>query len=524
MITIRSEILAEHGGVEAFTLENRYVRVTLVPAWGSPVSSLFDKRSATELLAAGSRLSFGDPADTAPWQCQTRDGAASLFRVSASGLTDTWAVVTLTDDSPWIQFDVQFHNRSLVGSHLGPVVGLPDGDQIWDAAFSQVVVKESLGAGALVRTKHVQATQYNGWEAGAVFPSVLLGGRTARGRVALAPFGGIGPVHGVGREWVASWPAGSLVISAQAELGAVELHVQTTDGQTLKAGLDLSVATTTVVSTAGLPPADKAALVLNGEDLGRIFPTPLQPDPVPCSVSSQVATAWKEPGQSSPEMDFRQAASSWLACNESPMDPPTGIPGSEHVVATIEAMKHARGANWEAADDAIDQALTTNGDDPLLWWAKAAVARHRGEDDEALTNAHYLLPMEPMLRVEAFLRQDQTQGAEANPLLAAVATDQAAARDCLARLAVWGLWTDFARLADELLRHRDDAVVRYLLAWSYMTRTRMTATAAEHVAAAARLSVDRQRAQIPVLQTAIQALSAAFPADSALKTWSERLS
>jgi len=523
MITIRSEILAEHGGVEAVTLENRHVRVTLVPTWGSPVTSLFDKRSGTELLAEGSSLSFGDPAETAPWQCQTRDGAASLFRVSASGAIDTWAVVTLTEDSPWIQFDVQFHNRSLVESHVGPVVGLPDGYGIGEASFSQVLVRESGDGGALVSTKHVQSAQSNGWEVGAAFPSVILGGRTARGRVALAPFGGLGPLHGVGREWVASWAAESLEISAQAELGAVELHVQTTDGQTLKANLDLSVASTTVVSTAGLPPAEKAALVLNGEDLGRVFPTPLQPDPVPRSVSSQVATAWKDPGQSSPEMGFHQAAISWLACYEFPADPPTGIPGSEHVVATIEAIKHARSANWAGADDAIDQALTTNGDDSLLWWAKAAVARHRGEDDEALTNAHYLSPMEPMLRVEAFLRQDQAQGAEANPLLASVAADPAAARDCLARLAVWGFWTDFARLADELLRHSDDHVVRYLLAWSYLTRTRMTATAAEHVATASqRAHEDTPR--MPVLQTALKALSRAFPADSALISCLERLS
>ena len=195
------------------------------------------------------------------------------------------------------------------------------------------------------------------------------------------------------------------------------------------------------------------------------------------------------------------------------------LPRSRAHLNTVRAIDAARAQDWTTADEAVDDALVTSGDDVLLWWAKAAIARHAGKDDDtSLPNAHYLSPMEPMLRVEAFLQQDQAQSAEANPLLAPVAANPMVARDCLGRLAMWGMSASFARVADDILRAADDAVVRYLLAWSLARNTRMLATAAEHMAAAAKLVSESVYPLSGLEHTALKELAVHFPEDDPLKT------
>ncbi|MBX3111107.1 MAG: hypothetical protein KF857_03790 [Fimbriimonadaceae bacterium] len=528
MVTIRSEILAEQHGAEGITLENPFVRVTLAPAMGRPIVSLYDKRSGTELIPAGRTVAIGDPADTGGWNVQVREpvgqggaGAVSLFRISASLETDTWAVVSLGPDDAWVKVDVQAHGRSLVAVPVPDMVTLPDGLAAHGLDNGTAVVVGHDGAGALVDC--VRPPDGVRWPLVDVTPAVLLGGRTVAGHIALAPHGGLGEVHGTGTDWVAAWRPDGMEVVAQRDVGEVELHVETESGETLKASVRLAAAVATVVSTSGLPPVKRAALVDKSTCLGWIETSPVRPSTRPAMTPSAATAAWTDSHRPTAEPEFRRISATWEACAESPADLPAGLPGTEHVVATAKAVKHARAAAWALADEAVDQALVTNGDDALLWWAKAAVARHQGEDDEALPNAHFLSPMEPMLRVEAFLRQDQAQGSEPNPLVAPVALDARAARDCLARLGVWGFWADFARLADELLRHRDDAAVRYMLAWSLATRTRMRATAAEHVGKAALLPVETGGCAPPLLHTAVSGLARAFPEDVALQGWQDGL-
>lgn len=151
------------------------------------------------------------------------------------------------------------------------------------------------------------------------------------------------------------------------------------------------------------------------------------------------------------------------------------------------AREKAREAPAEAAA-LLERGLLAAGDHPDLWALLAMIAR-RTDDTEhpALANLHYLWPLEPVLRAEAFLAQPMNHGREGSPLLAPLA-DAALVRACLP-YALAGLWDDATRVVDDALRHRDLPLLRYLAA-AALAETRMAAEEAMHVAAAERAPHD----------------------------------
>lgn len=166
----------------------------------------------------------------------------------------------------------------------------------------------------------------------------------------------------------------------------------------------------------------------------------------------------------------------------------------------------------------LDDALATNGEDHLVWWLKAALARNAGErsdDAQELLNAHFLAPLEPLLRAESFLSADALTH-EPNPLVQSVAEDPDAAAEVAVQLLDAGLLEDLARWVDECLRHRDAPMLRYLLAFALLTNSRMVAEAAQHVALAGKAPVTPPYPWRDTEILALKSLAGAFPNDARL--------
>lgn len=189
--------------------------------------------------------------------------------------------------------------------------------------------------------------------------------------------------------------------------------------------------------------------------------------------------------------------------------------GAANVGLALHALKRGDKAR---ATGYLDDALATNGEDHLVWWLKAALARNAGEradDASELLNAHFLAPLEPLLRAESFLSAD-SRTREPNPLVRSVAEDPDAAVEVAVQLLEAGLLEDLARWVDECLRHRDTPMLRYLLAYALLTGSRMAAEAAQHVALAAKSTLLPPHPWRATEIEALRKLRAAFPDDARL--------
>ena len=169
----------------------------------------------------------------------------------------------------------------------------------------------------------------------------------------------------------------------------------------------------------------------------------------------------------------------------------------------------------------LEDALLFNGDDPLAWWLKAAAARHLEGDEETgdLPNAHFLAPMEPLLRAEAFLSQPVSPHPEPNPILNPLAENPDDLVEVGVRLLEAGLALDAARFLDEAIRLRDLPMLRYLAAANFLARRGMEAEAAMHLAAAGKMPFGPPFPWREFEFEALRALAERFPADLALKRY-----
>lgn len=134
------------------------------------------------------------------------------------------------------------------------------------------------------------------------------------------------------------------------------------------------------------------------------------------------------------------------------------------------AIMALRSGDQVGALDATEAALLFAGDHPVLWWLRAMANRMSGqvEDRPELLNAHYLAPLEPLLRAEAFLSLEQAQAKDPHPLVAPLADNPEAMVEVACWLTLCGNHVDLFRWVDECLRHREVTRLRILLAWAYL--------------------------------------------------------
>jgi hypothetical protein len=302
-----------------------------------------------------------------------------------------------------------------------------------------------------------------------------------------------------------------LAIQATVDLGACQVVARLSTGQTLEALASLSVGKP---FSADLPDKVTDVVVRDAGGSERLRWSATDPQPTFPSSSSLEQALWEASQfrEVTVEAEFLRRVSE---CEPTPRAPL----GLEAAAAWNQARLAIRGRDWREADRWVDEGIQRQADDQLLWWLKSLIARHRGQttgESPEILNAHYLAPLEPALRAEAFLSMDLHQSKEPSPLTKPLANDPDALLDVLDWLMDLGLTEDAARLADECLRHREVPLVRYLLAWSLLSHTRLEAEAAHHVGRASSAPIEPPLPWRPREVAAVQGLAARFPTDRRL--------
>ena len=160
-----------------------------------------------------------------------------------------------------------------------------------------------------------------------------------------------------------------------------------------------------------------------------------------------------------------------------------------------------------------EQALLFNGDDALAWCEKAVAANQEPDEESAeLLNAHFISPLEPLLRAAQFLAQGHQ--AEKSPIVAPLAAEPEEFIEVACLLLEANLFEEASRWIDEALRHVDLAMLRYLRAYMLISRSKLAIEAAEEMRRAAALS---GRPPLPwrgMEIVALKAVAATFPEDA----------
>lgn len=419
--------------VETIVLENDYVRAAIAPGLGGRLVSLYDKRFQVERLGG---LSLGEGKRGARLVGGVELSLDGRERLNAMGPVD---VQVLEDEDAVILAELasgsgmSWHLRvSLVPGRASLQIAVRIGNRTLEPVPYR---------GGLIMEPGVMAVSEPGvLEAG--FRSVdlveLQGRQVDSWTCELVPTGLMG---GVGSGSAVSRISDFLEIEAlEPMLGhTIAIHV---DGETLSMKADLYPERLSSFSLERLP---QSVAILSPE--GEV-------------VHLSGADESYEAGLRRQTLDAGKRGAAYVGL----------------------AMAAARKGDFEGASASLDDAITFNGDDPLAWWFKAALARRSGETGERpeLLNAHFLAPLEPMLRAEAFL-STPVGGRDASPLVAPLAEDPDAMVEVACTLSEAGLREDLARWVDECLRHREVPMLRFVLADALVTDSRMGVEAAHHV-------------------------------------------
>lgn len=521
-------------------LENPWLEVVVCPALGGRIVSLIDRTSGSPIwnlpaeirLVEGGRrgvewrqgaelnLSEGrlNSMGSVDWWIRdpdSIDGPAAVFLAEVCpGSPLAWHLcVSVPSDRAEILVECRIENRSLEVVRSGPSLVF-HGTRMGGSGDGFVELVGPGGRLALVFDEGSFVRAESGGESTAV--AILPGDvMTPRGidsfKFRLASYSFLKHLTAV-RQGLALYVDGpGLAIQATVSLGNCQVVARLANGQTLETLAELAPGKP---FSANLPDevTDVVIRDTNGNERLRWSATGLRPeDPGPSTLEDAILKA-SQPGSFGFEAEFLRRVSSGEPAPRAPL-------GLEAAAAWNQARIAARARDWREADLWIDEGLQRQTDDQLLWWLKALVARHRGEtsgESTEILNAHFLAPLEPALRAEAFLSMDLSQGKEPSPLTKPLASFPDALLDVLNWLYDFGMVEDAARLADECLRHREIPLVRYLLAGSLLRQTRLEAEAAHQVRLASAAPLEPpfpwRRHEVDT----IKLLAARFPSDPRL--------
>ncbi len=515
-------------------LENRQVKVVVVPDLGGRIVQVTSKATGTEPLALptslevveapprGAGIAHGIQVQVLPGPRpnamgvvdrllrepaeDTQSGAVFLYETVVGTPLSWHAAVTLAPDAANVLIELKVFNRSLHAATALPGLSLgPSGpgsliyDPTADAGLALVpgpAVGEFMDDEGLLRLSFGRA--------------VLAPRETRHYRAWVCPFSGIGLPTQVTPALAWSGEGTSrIAISTASPRPAHQAFVGLSDGQTLQAPVSLEPGRPFVAELPGtierllVRDADGLEVLRSDDPALRVAP------PRPSRVESAL---------SNPDQDGSAESALNEAIHQGTPAPPVPL-ALRHVAHVHEATRALRSGALESAKDHLTRSLATNAEDPLAWWLLGLLGRLTSDpaDDRPETlNAHYLAPLEPSLRAEAYLSIPPTQSSEPSPVLKPLAANPDALLDVLCRLLEIGLPQEAARLADEALRHREIPLVRYLYGWSLHTATRMAAEAADQVRRASTAPLEPPYPWRPLERRAVSELAALFPDDRRL--------
>lgn len=253
---------------------------------------------------------------------------------------------------------------------------------------------------------------------------------------------------------------------ASAELRPKHLLLVGSEGRTFETRIDLDPATPSVFPLASLP-AGLEVFQLRDERGGVLLDS-RQPDSGLETIDVPTIPSLEEVFYAKDEESLRSAER---------------IPGVASAAAFALGLIAMQKIRWVEAVERFEDAAILRGDDPLIWWAKNWCLRHLDEGNEHdLPNAHYLAPLDPVLRADAYL--NAPEDAKPEPLLDALGADPQAFLEVADLLHAAGLHEVRARWLEEARRRASCSLIENLLAAAHLEHGRELA-AAEHVSFAA---------------------------------------
>lgn len=467
-------------------LENPYLRVAVCPQLGGRILAIQDLRTGVDILKVPDRFNLvgggvrgvrGDFGIEFLAGAERRNslGAVDFRVIEAASETSkaaimlfemdaelSWhGVVTLPPDRAVIIVEQKIQNRSWYSN----------------VSRSGLVIHETDAGGIHVEDEDLSL----GWrDEGeyATMPKVgRLGGRRIdEWRIELVPYSGIGEYR-CGNHAVSVGESGdALHLQSHSETAGYRVFLQI-DGQTLESNINQKVGAMVSTSLRDLPGTIEAIALR--DEVGKVvgqWPTP------PIVEKRRL-------------FEFPHDAFDLMLDQMDEMGKAIErTMGMEALTRELQAIGFVRTQQWEKADEAMEKFLAYHADDGLGWWLKASIKRERGrerdDEDRELPNAHFLMPLEPLLKAEAFLNTPIAEGRELNLLLAPIADDPGIAAAVVEMYHRCWLRQGMARLCEELLRHRENAMIRYFLADAYLNNPRLEASAAEHVFAVDDLPIE----------------------------------
>ncbi|MEQ1820896.1 MAG: hypothetical protein ABL949_00105 [Fimbriimonadaceae bacterium] len=458
--------------MRAIQLQNRWLKIILLPDLGGRIVKIQSTYDSHEFLmfspifAAGGRR--GADLQTGLEVCfdghprlnslgptesdftEDENGARAVVYEAAAGEPLAWHLfATLPPDQACLDLELRVYNRSWETVRARPGLRFPTGSGIGITGDADAEVEFSAHQ---TETFHFR-----------IIPTRFCSGReckiTQMGMLALG-------------EDISFEPTCELE-------GKADVRLRT--GETLSAPF---AATPDRAFTSALPgPVEEVAIIAaNGDVLSR-FP----------ALDVTVATL---PGQ--------------VLATQELIEFPRAALGERAKFEALRTLNAIRVGNAVAAESALNQAMTFNADDPWLWWLKS---RLDSENDEALPNAHFLSPFEPVLRAQGFLNQNH-QVAEPSPLVAPLAANPDALIDIACQLFELHDYESLSRWVDECLRHREVSMLRYLLADALFENSRMDVEAATNVRKASDSPINPPYPWREVEFMVLSRLLTRFPGDS----------
>lgn len=469
-------------------LENDFLRATIVPALGGRLLSLFDKRFQSESLRDIRHLRATQYGDTSVVEAGVVFGNSDGYRPNSLGACDTRISQADEEGEASEVFVGEFHSgyecSHWIRYQLGEDAVLRVEVTIQNRSLQYIknefdVIKIFSEGAEKVRSEQFAQFGRVGILAAAGTIEYLEGGVLKRGCVSLAPrqvdsFSFCLTCVPIGMtanhiDVHASCHLGkSVQIAANASMLNHRLLVQNTAGETFEMPINLYPEKLFEADLTGIPGTVLVAQLKDESNhILSTIPNHL-PDPVHVQQTQpfefEISSSLSEPQLLS------QLSNPLL-----------------RLPSLIELAAHyTESGDYQAADRCYEQALLYNGDDPLLWWAKAANKRLGGIDADApekleLLNAHFLSPLEPCLRGEAFLSMPQTHGKEKSPVLVPLSEVPEQFIEVACRLIEAKMYVDAGRFLDEALRHHSFAMLHYLAAALYLDKSSMKIEAADQL-------------------------------------------
>jgi hypothetical protein len=511
-------------------MENPFLRITIVPALGGRILRLFDKRAQREVLpddgnslipTVGGRRGAFLPHGIQLWldgeerlnslgpvafqveEPEDEESPAGLWlseSSTANGL-GYHLHISVPPDRAEVVVEARIHNRTLRPLPYNGGLAVQVNGVGWYGVLGAYDVERDTG---MALFPDVPFDGHGDWEGLLIrkhFMQVrdLAPRQVATWAVRLIPVSGLGRLTVCSPEVAVGITDEAIKIQTVSRRHAHKLVLRTDRSETLEAPLDLYPEAIVELSLSGLPGKLCGVAILDA-----VKNEVLRADFV---VSGSIMHASRSQFNNWPGLDW---GADFLKRD-------TFDVTTRYLAHTLLGIRAMRDGEYIRADTDFERALLYNADDPLLWWEKALAKRladseSPAEEQTELLNAHFLAPLEPALKAEAFLSQTEPGPQAKNPLVAALAETPEDFVEVAAMLIAHGRLDQAARWIGQALEHVDLAMLHLLLAYCLLAGTRMDAEAADRVAKAARVAGPPYPWR-EVERTALEALHARFPGD-----------